>query len=44
LNEVFARQPQLQNTLQFRELSKLTDEVVESMLLKLSHLGVLDKG
>lgn len=44
LNSVFARQPQLQQTLQFRELGELTDEDVESMLLKLSHLGVLDKG
>lgn len=45
LNSVFARQPQLkQQTIQFRELGELTDEDVESMLLKLSHLGVLDKG
>jgi len=44
LNAVLARQPQLQQTLQFREFGKLTDEDVESMLLKLSHLGVLDKG
>lgn len=44
LNSVFARHPQLEQTLQFRELDELTDEDLESMLLKLSYLGVLDRG
>lgn len=43
LNSVFTRQPQLQQTLQFRELGALSDEDVESMLMKLRFLGVLDE-
>ncbi len=43
LGRVLQREPQLQSTLQFRDFDKLTDEDVESMLQKLSHLGVLDE-
>ncbi len=43
LGRLTHQQPQVANTLQFRELDELTDEDVESMLGKLALLGVLDE-